>query len=115
VDVNPDHSFDVDDVLNGFRNETLCSISLADLQDLLATIACERGIKIVSPAHARLVPGRDGIHSVWAAVGDSQASPVIDAAELIVIADGAKGEVCRALGGKYPKERAYGPMRAGSS
>jgi hypothetical protein len=101
VDVNPEHSFDVDDVINGFRNETLYSISLADLQDLLATIACERGIKIVSPAHARLVPGRDGIHSVWAAVGDSQASAVIDAPDLILIAEGAKGEVCGTLGGKY--------------
>ena len=109
VDVNPEHSFNVDDVINGFRNETLYSISLADLQDLLATIACERGIKIVSPAHARLVPGRDGIHSVWAAVGDSQGSAVIDAPELILIAEGAKGEVCRALGGKYSERESLWP------
>lgn len=40
IEFDPDHSFEVDDVLNEFRNETLNSITLGDSQDIFATIAC---------------------------------------------------------------------------
>ncbi len=101
VEVNPDHPFDADDVLNGFKNETAYSITLADLQDLLAAVACERGIMVVSGAEARFVAGDDGVHSVRADLAEGPLSFHVNRPMLVIVADGAAGTTCRQLGGRY--------------
>jgi 2-polyprenyl-6-methoxyphenol hydroxylase-like FAD-dependent oxidoreductase len=109
VEIDPDHSFDVEDVLNGFRNETLYSITLADLQDLLATVACERGVSIVSDARVELVPDRDGVHSLRAEIGEARLLLAVERPQLILIAEGVKSGSVAALGGKYLAKQSLWP------
>jgi 2-polyprenyl-6-methoxyphenol hydroxylase-like FAD-dependent oxidoreductase len=90
--IDPEASFDVDDVAAGFKNETLYGIALAELQDVLAAEAAGRGIQILSPAAGTVVPEPSGAHSVRAEIEGglsfTVASPV-----LIVVADGARAAV----------------------
>lgn len=99
--INPDQPFDAEDVLNGFRNETLYSISIADLQDFLAEISCERGVKVIGQAETSLESNQDGVYSVKATVGDDKKNFFIDSPALILLADGGNSETFRALGGRY--------------
>jgi 2-polyprenyl-6-methoxyphenol hydroxylase-like FAD-dependent oxidoreductase len=96
VAINPECRFDAADVAAGFRNETLYSIALAELQDLLALVAFERGVQFVAPAVARVVPEASGVHSVRI---ESEGGAVeIASPALIVVADGAKGAIAAELG-----------------
>jgi 2-polyprenyl-6-methoxyphenol hydroxylase-like FAD-dependent oxidoreductase len=109
VDVDPEQLFNVEDVLNGFKNETLYSISLADLQNLLATAAVERGIQILSCAQGRLVPESDDHYSVEVTLDDPSQDFEIRRPRLIVVAEGAKGETVRELGGDYEIGSSFWP------
>lgn len=100
LDINPDHPFDADDVLSGFRNETLYSISIADLQDLLAMIAVERGIKVLGGVEADLVAEDGGAYSVQAEV-DTGETLSIETPRLIVLAEGGNSSTFKSLGGSY--------------
>ena len=110
VELDPEQAFDVHDVKDGFKNETLYSISVADLQSLLAEIALERGIQIVAEADVELVAGVDGTYSVRAMAGARRADIAIDAPTLIVLAEGARGERYQALGGRYVKQESLWPQ-----
>lgn len=101
IAINPHQPFDADDVLDGFQNETLYSISLADLQDLLSKIACERGVEIQANTAAYLIFGSNGAYSVKAEVGESTRTIMIEAPDLIVIAEGGKSATFSTLGGNY--------------
>jgi len=109
VETNADHSFEASDVLNGFRNETAFSISLADLQDFLALVACERGITIVRGADATVSEADDGLYSVRANMLGSSLFLVVEQPDVVVVAEGASGALCRQLGGGYRETASLWP------
>lgn len=109
LDINPDQPFDVEDVLGGFRNETLYSISIADLQDLLASVAVERGVKILGKANACLIPDSNSTYTVKADISESDKPIVITNPDLIVLAEGVNGDTFKSLGGKYLKKESLWP------
>lgn len=108
LDINPDQPFDAEDVLAGFKNETLYSISIADLQDLLATVAVERGIKVQGGVEARLIPDNNCTYSIQAAI-DSNRSIAINAPTLIILAEGSNSSTFKALGGSYLRKESLWP------
>ncbi len=97
--VDPNARFDEDDVLGGFRNETLYSINLAELQHLLAQAALERGIQILSSVDGRLQPRGDGLHAVAVYQNEVGEPMAILHPRLVVLAEGAKGTMVRELTG----------------
>jgi len=97
VTIDPDHPFEAADVADGFRNETLYSITLAELQSLLAAEASKRGIQVFARAPARVVPASSGVFSVR--VEPEAGAPfVVEGPDLVVVADGAKGTGAVELG-----------------
>jgi len=98
--VDPNARFDADDVLAGFRNETVYSINLADLQRLLAQAALERGIQILSPVEGRLQPRGDGSYAVAVYQNEIGDPVAILHPGLVVLAEGAKGMMVRELAGE---------------
>jgi 2-polyprenyl-6-methoxyphenol hydroxylase-like FAD-dependent oxidoreductase len=109
VEIDADEHFDVDDVLNGFKNETLYSISLADLQNLLAQAAVERGIQLLSGAQGRLVEADNDYYAVAVQLDDGADALEIRQPDLIVVAEGARGETFSEIGGDYGSHESLWP------
>jgi 2-polyprenyl-6-methoxyphenol hydroxylase-like FAD-dependent oxidoreductase len=62
---------------------------------------------MVAQATAQLLPHSDGVYSVQLQLLDSRQPLVINSPSLILIAEGAKGKICRALGGTYINEKSF--------
>ncbi len=107
--IDPEQPFDIQDVKHGFINETLYSITLADLQDLLARIACDRGIRIISEADVELVQAANGYYSVKLRAGAPPVEMTWDAPALIVLAEGTRAQMYKSIGGAYVPQEGLWP------